>query len=310
MEQMSRIREQAILRVRNNPGRRPGLTGTAVPRFFMEHQLKAYLLAEPMVHKKPPLTPDRRQALKEKVFNWLKGRTIRKVQHPKWITNAILIKLASSAWQVKMDYSGLNKICAKDMYPFLEIEEELESLMGYPYKYSLEDNSSSKRLKTQESYVRTKKKPPAQPRVVYAPILNINYFRHFLDILENYNPTDNEPIWAVDRVVAPTLGSTITIPETANEFAINAMSSASSTITYTSVYTDSEPGRVFWGDDEELSDNKSPGYVAESDPEEDLEEYEDDETEDGLVDYPMDGGDDGDDDDGDSSGDDADDEDE
>ncbi|GJR50666.1 hypothetical protein Tco_1401187 [Tanacetum coccineum] len=54
----------------------------------------------------------------------------------------------------------------------------------------------------------------------------------------------------------------------------------------------------------------SPGYVVESDPEEDPEEYEDAETEDGLVYCLMDGGDDGDDDDGDSSGDDADDEDE
>ncbi|GKD31984.1 hypothetical protein Tco_1242762 [Tanacetum coccineum] len=31
---------------------------------------------------------------------------------------------------------------------------------------------------------------------------------------------DDEPMWAVDRVVGLTLGSTITIPETANEFAI------------------------------------------------------------------------------------------
>nr|GEX54810.1 putative reverse transcriptase domain-containing protein [Tanacetum cinerariifolium] len=198
------------------------------------------------------------------------------------------------------------------------------------------------------------------------------------------------------------------------------MSSASSAVTYTSVYTDSEPGRVFWGSDEELSDGGSPRvivygynglpmlpialpspdyvpgpeepqtppapqdedehepmfiqphdpdfvpepicpnmllvpgpeepqtppapqdedehepmfiqphdpdfvpepicpkyilledehYVAESDPEEDQKEYEDDETKDGPVDYPMDEGDDGDDDDGDSSGDDTDDEDE
>nr|GEX66935.1 hypothetical protein [Tanacetum cinerariifolium] len=128
------------------------------------------------------------------------------------------------------------------------------------------------------------------------------------------------------------------------------MSSASSAITYTSVYIDSEPGRVFWGADEELSDDSPPRvivygydglpmqpvalpspdyihgpeephdpyympkliylrYVAESDLEEDLEEYEDDETEDGLVDYPMDGGDDGDDDDDDSSGNHIDDED-
>ncbi|GKC61993.1 hypothetical protein Tco_1089591 [Tanacetum coccineum] len=33
------------------------------------------------------------------------------------------------------------------------------------------------------------------------------------------NP-DDEPIWAVDRVVAPTLGLAITIPAIANEFAI------------------------------------------------------------------------------------------
>nr|GFB82871.1 hypothetical protein [Tanacetum cinerariifolium] len=164
------------------------------------------------------------------------------------------------------------------------------------------------------------------------------------------------------------------------------MSSASSAVTYTSVYTDSEPMRVFWGANEELSDGgspqvimygydglpmmpvalpspdyipglekpqtppapqdedehelmfiqphdldfvpepiypeyipledehilsveeqllppivsptvESPGYVAELDPEEDSEEYEEDETEDGPVGYPMDKGDDGDDDD-------------
>nr|GEX74344.1 hypothetical protein [Tanacetum cinerariifolium] len=173
------------------------------------------------------------------------------------------------------------------------------------------------------------------------------------------------------------------------------MYSASSAVTYTSVYTNSEPERVFWGADEELSDRgsprvivygydgllmlpvappspdyipgpeepqippapqdkheliqphdpdfvpepiypeyipledehillaeeqplppvvsptaESPGYVTESDPEEDPKEYEEDETEDGLVGYPMDGGDDGDDDESNSSGYDADDEDE
>ncbi|GJY28028.1 hypothetical protein Tco_0403795 [Tanacetum coccineum] len=110
------------------------------------------------------------------------------------------------------------------------------------------------------------------------------------------------------------------------------MSSASSDVTYTSIYTDSEPGRTFWGaDDEDVPEGEayrpeyipledehefpaeeqplppvdsptteSPRYVTKSDPEEDPEEYEDDETEDSPVDYPMDGGDDGDDDDGDS----------
>ncbi|GJZ82783.1 hypothetical protein Tco_0647956 [Tanacetum coccineum] len=37
--------------------------------------------------------------------------------------------------------------------------------------------------------------------------------------------------------------------------------SSSSTVTYTSVYTDSEPGRVFWGADEDLSDGCSPQVI-------------------------------------------------
>ncbi|GKB36352.1 hypothetical protein Tco_0881294 [Tanacetum coccineum] len=37
-------------------------------------------------------------------------------------------------WKVQVDYSSLNKVCAKDMYPFPEEGEELESLMEYLYK--------------------------------------------------------------------------------------------------------------------------------------------------------------------------------
>ncbi|GKF22903.1 hypothetical protein Tco_0075225, partial [Tanacetum coccineum] len=114
------------------------------------------------------------------------------------------------------------------------------------------------------------------------------------------------------------------------------MSSATSAVTYTSIYTDSKPGRipdpdyvpehmyreyipleddhVFPAKEQPLPlvvspTSESPGYVSESDPKEDPEEYKDDETEDGPIDYPIDGGDDGDDDNVDSSRDDANDED-
>ncbi|GKE94642.1 hypothetical protein Tco_1579497 [Tanacetum coccineum] len=60
--------------------------------------------------------------------------------------------------------------------------------------------------------------PPQHSRIVYPLILDINYFRHFLDILRN--DIDDEPMWATDRVVAPTPGFAITILETANKIAI------------------------------------------------------------------------------------------
>ncbi|GKG35423.1 hypothetical protein Tco_0440577, partial [Tanacetum coccineum] len=54
--------------------------------------------------------------------------------------------------------------------------------------------------------------PSQNLRIVYPPVLNINYFCHFLNIIRNYDPMDDEPMWVVDCVVAPTPGSAITIP--------------------------------------------------------------------------------------------------
>ncbi|GKB75110.1 reverse transcriptase domain-containing protein, partial [Tanacetum coccineum] len=121
-----------------------------VPRFVMEHQLQAYPLAELVVHKNRLLTPDRRKVLREKVFEWLKEGIIRRVQYPRWVANAIPIKQRNGTWQMQMDYTSLNKVYAKDIYPFPEIEEELESLMGYQYKCFL-------RLSKEHSQVRMSK---------------------------------------------------------------------------------------------------------------------------------------------------------
>ncbi|GJX57885.1 hypothetical protein Tco_0287782 [Tanacetum coccineum] len=125
---------------------------------------------------------------------------------------------------------------------------------------------------------------------------------------------------------------------------VKFMSSASSAVTYTSVYTDSEPGRVFWGADVEIPDGgvprvivygydglpmqpvdppspdyvpgpeqhpsspltiPTPGYVPDSDPEEDPKEDSEE-----HADYPADGGDGDDDPSNDDSDDDTDDDDE
>ncbi|GJV37184.1 hypothetical protein Tco_1409661 [Tanacetum coccineum] len=91
------------------------IVSTALPRFIMEHQLNAYPLSEPVIHKKWPLNPDQRRVLKEKVFEWLKAGIIRKVQYPGWVANAMPIKLRDDTWKVHLEYSCLNKVCVKDM---------------------------------------------------------------------------------------------------------------------------------------------------------------------------------------------------
>ncbi|GJY87298.1 hypothetical protein Tco_0501926 [Tanacetum coccineum] len=60
---------------------------------------------------------------------------------------------------------------------------------------------------------------PQHPRIVYPPISDINYFRHFVELL-NHNTMDDQPMWDGDCVVALTPNSAITLPATVNEFAI------------------------------------------------------------------------------------------
>ncbi|GJW76662.1 DUF4219 domain-containing protein [Tanacetum coccineum] len=65
------------------------------------------------------------------------------------------------------------------------------------------DRTLNRRLRRRNRRVpfEQRNNPPQHPRVVYPPM-------------------DDEPTWDADRVVAPNPGSAITIPETANEFAI------------------------------------------------------------------------------------------
>ncbi|GJZ89539.1 reverse transcriptase domain-containing protein [Tanacetum coccineum] len=82
------------------------------------------------------------------------------------------------------------------------------------------ERTLNRRLRRRNKRVPYDQRNNQHPRIVYPSILDINYFCHFLDILQNYDPMDDEPMWAADHVVALALGSAITIPETANEFAI------------------------------------------------------------------------------------------
>ncbi|GKB27148.1 reverse transcriptase domain-containing protein [Tanacetum coccineum] len=66
----------------------------------------------------------------------------------------------------------------------------------------------------QKSSIRTKKQSTSTPE----SCLRTNSRHQLLPSLPLYS--SKQPMWAADRVVAPTLGSAITIPETANEFAI------------------------------------------------------------------------------------------
>ncbi|GJS60442.1 hypothetical protein Tco_0655226 [Tanacetum coccineum] len=130
------------------------------------------------------------------------------------------------------DQSASSPVKIKAQWELPKVSLVNTSLKKFKYHHGQFDNVVKKQITsdvlTEGEWGRVpydqRNNPPQHPRIVFPPILNINYFRHFLDILRNYDPMDDEPMWAVNRVVALTLGSAITILETANEFAIKGSS--------------------------------------------------------------------------------------
>nr|GEX32372.1 RNA-directed DNA polymerase, eukaryota, reverse transcriptase zinc-binding domain protein [Tanacetum cinerariifolium] len=68
------------------------------------------------------------------------------------------------------------------------------------------ERTLNRRLRRQNRRVpfEQRNNPPQQLIVVYAPILDMNDFLHFLVTLQNLNPMDDEPMWVADRIVAQT----------------------------------------------------------------------------------------------------------
>ncbi|GJZ98492.1 reverse transcriptase domain-containing protein [Tanacetum coccineum] len=146
MEQMSRIKEHAILRNQRIPNRRPRKDPMATEGFWEDDVVKEKVvirddhLDQPIIIN-GKLSIECKQKLGEvlwknvDVFAWTQiARIVRKVQYPGWVANAMPIKIRDDTWKIHLEYSRLNKVCVKDMYPFPEVEEKPRSLVGHQYK--------------------------------------------------------------------------------------------------------------------------------------------------------------------------------
>nr|GEV83962.1 reverse transcriptase domain-containing protein [Tanacetum cinerariifolium] len=90
--------------------------------------------AEPVVHKRRPMTPDRRLVLKEKVFRRLMERMIRKVRHPVWVANTIPVKLPNGPGsQIRMTEDDEEKTgfhTEEEVYCFTHMPKDLKNSLA------------------------------------------------------------------------------------------------------------------------------------------------------------------------------------
>jgi hypothetical protein len=73
---------------------------------------------------------ERKNFIHEEVKKLLDAGFIRKVRHPEWLANPVVVPKANSKLYTCVDYTSLNKACPKDPYPLPHIDKTVDSTSG------------------------------------------------------------------------------------------------------------------------------------------------------------------------------------
>lgn len=95
------------------------------------HNLNVNSGAKPVVQKKRKFAYERQKVITEEIKKLLEVRFIREVQHPEWVANVVLVKKSNGKYRMCVGYTDLNKVCPKDSYPLLTIDQLVDSTAGF-----------------------------------------------------------------------------------------------------------------------------------------------------------------------------------
>jgi hypothetical protein len=102
-----------------------------VPRNLIKHSLNVDPKATPKRQHLHRFADDRRDAIKKELAKLLAAGFIRKVFHPEWLANPVLVcKKNSNEWRMCVDYTNLNKHCPKDPFRLPRIDQVIDSTAG------------------------------------------------------------------------------------------------------------------------------------------------------------------------------------
>nr|GEU42379.1 reverse transcriptase domain-containing protein [Tanacetum cinerariifolium] len=106
--------------------------------FNTEHKLNEYKHITPVKQKKRGLAPEQNKAACKEVDELMKAGILREVKDQTWVANPVMVKKSDRDWRMCVDFTDINKACLKDCYPLLEIDWNVESLLGFQLKCFLD----------------------------------------------------------------------------------------------------------------------------------------------------------------------------
>ncbi|XP_057250789.1 uncharacterized protein LOC130591477 [Beta vulgaris subsp. vulgaris] len=93
---------------------------------FASHELNIKEGFRPIKQKLRHQGPERNAAAAEEVKKLLEAGIIEECQYTEWLANVVLVKKASGAWRMCVDFTDLNKACPKETIPSRKLTEDIE----------------------------------------------------------------------------------------------------------------------------------------------------------------------------------------
>ena len=97
---------------------------------FLCHHLTKDPQVRPVYQRRRKFNDERHQVIREETQKLLSVGHIKEIQYPEWLANVVLVKKASGKWRMCVDFTDLNKACAKDSYPLPNIDALVDSASG------------------------------------------------------------------------------------------------------------------------------------------------------------------------------------
>ena len=72
-------------------------------------------------------------AVKDEVTKLKQAEAIKKVFHPEWLANIVVVKKKNGKWRVCVDFTDLNKTCPKDPFSMPWIDQLVDATVGHPW---------------------------------------------------------------------------------------------------------------------------------------------------------------------------------
>ena len=101
-----------------------------IPREVTEHALKIRPGSKPVKQRLRRFGEEKRRAIGEEIAKLLVAGFIKEVYHLECLANLVLVRKNSGKWRMCVDYTGLNKVCPKDPFPLLRIDQVVDSTSG------------------------------------------------------------------------------------------------------------------------------------------------------------------------------------